>query len=69
MSSMTIELQRLLHSDDRPAWRERNMSLPAGKTCDTCYAYLFCSGIGCTKAKATQCDYYPVRYRQGGSES
>ncbi len=42
-----------------------DFSLPAGESCATCFAYLFCSGIGCTTGERTQCDYWPVRYRKG----
>ena len=38
------------------------MNLPPGVTCDSCYAFRFCVGIGCTKPGATRCDYFPNRY-------
>lgn len=39
------------------------MKLPDGVTCDSCYAFRFCSGIGCSWSGRTECDYYPNRYR------
>ncbi len=41
---------------------EKDMQLPAGKTCADCYAVRFCVGIGCTKPDATKCDYHPNRF-------
>ncbi len=41
---------------------QAEMQLPPGKTCSDCYAYRFCSGIGCTWADRTQCDYHPRRF-------
>ena len=39
------------------------MQLPEGKTCNDCYAFQFCIGIGCTSHGATHCDYWPNRFR------
>ena len=38
-------------------------ALPEGKTCNDCYAFKFCIGIGCTSHGATHCDYWPNRFR------
>ncbi len=40
------------------------MKLPAGKTCDSCFAFYFCNGIGCTWPGRTECDYFPNRFHE-----
>jgi len=51
--------------------KDDSMNLAPGVTCDSCYAFYFCKGIGCTKPGATRCDYYPNRYfpKRAGSET
>lgn len=40
------------------------MKLPPGKTCDQCFAFSFCKGIGCRWSGRTECDYYPNRFAE-----
>ncbi len=42
--------------------KDDSMNLPEGVTCDSCFAFSYCKGIGCTWAGRKQCDYYPNRY-------
>ena len=43
---------------------DQDMKLPEGKTCDLCFAFRFCNGIGCTWAGRTECDYWPNRFME-----
>lgn len=43
---------------------EQDMKLPEGKTCDDCFAFSFCNGIGCSWPGRTACDYWPNRFKQ-----
>jgi hypothetical protein len=45
------------------------MALPEGNTCNDCYAFRFCIGIGCTSHGATHCDYWPNRFRPNTERS
>ena len=67
-AKMVIEpMKREAHSLQRagsPSPEQRAMELPPGKTCDSCFAFRFCIGIGCTWSGRTSCDYFPNRYRE-----
>lgn len=40
------------------------MKLPEGKTCKDCFAYTWCKRLfGCEETN-TECDYYPVRFKE-----
>jgi hypothetical protein len=43
--------------------RSPRIFLPPGFTCQDCWAFSFCAGIGCTTAENTVCDFYPSRFR------
>jgi hypothetical protein len=43
---------------------EQDMKLPEGKTCDVCYAFRFCKGIGCSWEGREECDYWPNRFKE-----
>jgi hypothetical protein len=39
------------------------MALPAGFTCDSCFAFSHCVGFGVSQSGQTRCDWHPVRYQ------
>jgi len=41
---------------------DENFNLPEGFTCDECFAFQFCRGIGVAKPGQTTCDWLPVRF-------
>jgi len=41
---------------------DTNFNLPEGFTCEECYAFRFCFGIGVSKPGQTTCDWFPVRF-------
>jgi MoaA/NifB/PqqE/SkfB family radical SAM enzyme len=52
--------------DHRPHWQQvrDSMKLPQGATCDQCFAFEYCAGIGCTWSGRTECDYFPNRFKK-----
>jgi hypothetical protein len=49
---------------ETPEARLKEFALPPGVTCEDCFAFHFCTGIGVAKEGQTLCDWYPVRFRQ-----
>jgi hypothetical protein len=51
----------------QPQEREPNkrdpLALPAGFTCDSCFAFSYCVGFGVSQSGQTRCDWHPVRYQ------
>ena len=43
------------------------MTLPTGKTCKDCYACSHCCALYGVKPENTECDFYPVRFREDGA--
>lgn len=44
--------------------KREEMNLPEGKTCDDCFHFEKCVGIGYTWSRRKECDFYPSRFRQ-----
>ena len=59
----TEEKRRRLGNVAYEATVQEEMNLPDGNTCDDCFAFRFCNGIGCTSSGRTHCDYHPNRFR------
>ena len=42
----------------------KEMKLPEGKTCEVCFAYEWCKRLFGCEPTNTECDYYPVRFKE-----